>query len=50
MGINGRLGSEGGGALQSGDHGLRQHCGQRLAARHANVVVPETASTEIMVC
>ena len=47
MGINGLLGSEGGGALQSGDLGLRQHVGDALAALCAELVAFKTASTEI---
>ena len=50
MGINGLFGSEGGGALQSGDRGLRQHGGERLAALDADAVVVETAATESKAC
>ena len=51
MGINGLLGSdEGGGALQRGDLGLRQHGSERLAALCAEPVVSKTASTEIDAC
>ena len=50
MGINGRLKSEGGGAPQSGDHGLRQHGGERLAALDADPVATEAAATEGKAC
>ena len=50
MGINGRLSSEGGGALQRGDLRLRQHSGKRLAALRADVVSLETASKAIEAC
>ena len=50
MGINGLLGREGGGALQSGDLGLRQHGGERRSALCAEPVIVETASTEIDAC
>ena len=50
MGINGLLGSEGGGALQSGDLGLRQHGGDDLAALYAELIASKTASTESDAC
>ena len=49
-GINGLLGREGGGALQSGDGGLRQHGGDDLDALCAELVVIKSASTEIDAC
>ena len=50
MGVIRLVGSEDGGALQSGNHGLRQHGDERLAALHADVVGAETASREINAC
>ena len=50
MGINGLLRSEGGGALQMGDLGLRQHGGDDLAALCAEPVACKTASAEIDAC
>ena len=50
MGINRLLGGEGGIALQSGDHGLRQHGGERLAALDADPVAAEAAATEGKAC
>ena len=50
MGINRLLGSEGGGALQSGDLRLRQHVTDDLAALWTQLVVSETASTIRAAC
>ena len=46
MGINRRLGSEGG-ALDDLELCLRQHGGERLATLCADYVIGETASTDI---
>ena len=50
VGINGRLRSEGGSSLQSGDLRLRQHGGDDLDALCAELVVTKTASTELDAC
>ena len=50
MGINGRLRSEGGSSLQSGDLRLRQHGGDDLDALCDEHVTSKTASTEIDAC
>ena len=50
MGINGRLGSEGGSALQRGDLGLRQHVSDDLTALRTQVVEGEAASTISAAC